>query len=511
MKNDVYNVIIVEDVADEAFLLERVVKKDNPEFKCTIVESFEDFKEKFLEMDWDAVISDYSFPEFNGLDVLKFVRERNQLIPFILVSGVIGEEHAVEIMKGGASDYVMKSSLIRLPVALRKEILDAEFKAKSLGDLALMKQLSLIAKHTTNPVVITNAENEIEWVNEAFVKAYEYTIEEVTGKTSRSILDGPDTNSDTLDYIKEMVAKHVSFSTEVLNYSKSGNKKWVIVNIEPLWDENENIERYFSIHHDITEKKAYESQLLKLNNTLEISVKERTKELEDLNEDLKSFNHTLANNLQHPVSIIGRWVDVLVKNELLDLPEQVVSGLQEIKKHAEKASIEINQLLLYSSAAQKIVNKSKCEIQDLLTVMSRELFYAEGKEVQKIIIEEPLYPCYADSSMIYHVLKNLLSNAFKFSSKEDKPVVKISSRKLEDTIVYSVEDNGVGFDMRYYELLFNPFSRLHADSEFEGNGIGLSITKRFVERNGGELWAESEVGKGSVFSFSMPAWDDGKK
>lgn len=506
MTNEIKRILIVEDNTDEAYLINREIQKAGDGYECSVVDSFSEFQKKFQEGNWDAIIADYRLSDFNGKDVLDYVRVQDENIPFIFVSGMIGEEFAVELMKAKASDYIMKDRLTRLPIALRKEIEDATFKRKALNDLALIKQLSLVAKHTTNHVVITNAREEIEWVNEAFEKTFGYTLAEVKGKVPGSFLQGPETESGTAEFMRQKIKIRESFSAEIINYSKAGEKLWIELYVEPLKNEEGEVEKFFSIQYDITEKKAHEAALLALNSSLEDKVLERTAALELLNDDLKSFNHTLANGLQKPVNLISRWVDVLFKYDSNDLPEEIKKSLEEIKKNAHKASREINQLLLYSTAAQKALNKSKCEISDLLYIFNREFVHIQKDALEKITIEGDLLPCYADVSMVYHVLKNLLSNAFKFTTKETHPMVKISSKAVGDMVVYSIEDNGVGFNTRYYDMLFKTFSRLHAESEFEGNGIGLSIAKKFVERNGGEIWAESKVGEGATFSFSVPAW-----
>ncbi len=506
MTNKTKRILIVEDNTEEAYLIDRAIQKEGDEYECSMVDSFGEFQEKFQEGNWDAVVSDYRFPGFTGKDVLDFVRMQDEIIPFIFVSGTIGEEFAVELMKAGASDYIIKDRLTRLPIALSKEIADATFKQKALKDLGLIKQLSLVAKHTTNHVVITNVREEIEWVNEAFEKTFGYTLAEVKGKVPGAFLQGAETDTATVEYMRQKIKIQEPFSAEIINYSKAGEKLWIELYIEPLRNEEGEVEKFFSIQYDITEKKAHEAQLLALNSSLEEKVRERTAALELLNEDLKSFNHTLANGLQKPVNLISRWVDVLFRYNLNDVPDEIKKNLEEIKKNANMASLEVNQLLLYSSAAQKALNKSKCEINDLLYVFNREFFHSKKDVSENIKIEGDLLPCFADASMVYHVLKNLLSNAFKFAGKEAHPIVKISSKAAGDKVVYSVKDNGVGFNDKYYDMLFKPFSRLHVESEFEGNGIGLCIAKKFVERNGGEIWAESIVGEGATFSFSVPAW-----
>ncbi|MRR21717.1 GHKL domain-containing protein, partial [bacterium] len=108
-------------------------------------------------------------------------------------------------------------------------------------------------------------------------------------------------------------------------------------------------------------------------------------------------------------------------------------------------------------------------------------------------------------SLIRQAVTNLLSNAVKYSSKNDHPVITVRSETAGDDIIYSVKDNGVGFNMKYIDKLFNVFQRLHSDREFEGNGVGLAIVQRIISRHGGRVWAESGVGEGATFFFTMPA------
>lgn len=499
-------ILIVEDNPDEAYLINRAIQKTGDDYECSIVTSFGEFQKKFQEGNWEAVVADYTFPDFNGKDVLDYVRMHDEIMPFIFVSGTIGEEFAVELMKSKATDYIMKDRLTRLPIALSKEISDAAFKRKALNDLGLIKQLSLVAKHTSNHVVITNVREEIEWVNEAFEKTFGYRLAEVKGKVPGAFLQGPETDPATVEFMRQKIKIQEPFSVEVINYSKTGTKLWIELYIEPLRNDKGEVVKFFSIQYDITEKKANEAALLALNIRLEEKVSERTAALELLNEELKSFNHTLANGLQKPVNVIIRWVDILFKHNTSNLPEEIKRCLEEIKKNAKNAAIEVNQLLLYSTAAQKPLNKTKCEIIDLIYVFNLEYSKVEKNILEGLIVEGDLLPCFADPSMIYHVLKNLLSNAFKFASKAANPMVKISSFASGEMVVYSIEDNGVGFNDKYYDMLFKPFSRLHAETEFEGNGIGLCIAKKFVERNGGEIWAKSVLGQGATFSFSVPAY-----
>ncbi len=510
MLSELRKLIFVDDNPDDAFLLSRALKKDGFEHAYTYVDNLEDFKQRFHGESWDAVISDFNLINFSGLDVLEHVRKNDSITPFILVSGIVGEDQAVDMMKAGASDYIMKGNLTRLTAALQRAIQEAEIKRKAQKDLALIKQLSLIAQHTSNHVLITNAKEEIEWVNSAFEKAMGYTLGEVTGKVPGDFLQGPETNPATVEHMAEMIRQQVPFRTEIVNYTKAGTKLWLAIYIEPVYDHEGKVEKFFSIQYDITDKKSFELRLLNLNQDLEEKVKRRTAALEQLNEDLKSFNYSLINHLQRPVNTIIQWVDVLFKRDLSKLSPDISSMLSEIKNQSLNASNQIKELLTYSLAAQKVVKKSKCEMQLMLSIVLGAPHIQDTLERVELIVEDNLQPCFADNNMVYHILQKILSNAIKFSSKKETPIIKIKSIVQHDTVIYSVEDNGVGFDMKYYDMLFKAFSRLHPASLFEGAGIGLSTAKRFVEMNGGEIWAEGKVDEGATFYFSLPIWEEPK-
>lgn len=119
------------------------------------------------------------------------------------------------------------------------------------------------------------------------------------------------------------------------------------------------------------------------------------------------------------------------------------------------------------------------------------------------ILIHPLLMAYADYSLMSRVLTNLLSNAIKYSGTKENPCIEISSFHNNNNIVYCIKDNGVGFDMKYYDKLFGVFQRLHNPREFEGTGVGLALMKRIILKHGGTIWAEAEVGKGAAFYFTV--------
>jgi light-regulated signal transduction histidine kinase (bacteriophytochrome) len=163
----------------------------------------------------------------------------------------------------------------------------------------------------------------------------------------------------------------------------------------------------------------------------------------------------------------------------------------------------IDSLLSFSRIGKQEVDKKKLDMDLLVKSEIEELqLTEEGKKASWNV--KKLEPCYGDSQLIKQVVINLLSNAVKYSSKKALPEIEIGSVTKENEIIYSVKDNGAGFDMKYYHKLFGVFQRLHRSSEFEGTGVGLATIQRIIMKHHGRVWAEASPDKGASFYFSLP-------
>ena len=162
----------------------------------------------------------------------------------------------------------------------------------------------------------------------------------------------------------------------------------------------------------------------------------------------------------------------------------------------------IDDLLTFSRLIRAPLNKQAVDTQALVRVVLEELAYMmDGRQIDLRIADIPA--CSADPALLKQVWINLLSNALKYTRKRHEAVVEIGYYPEAESIVYFVKDNGTGFDMRYKEKLFGVFQRLHSADEFEGTGVGLAIAQRIVQRHGGRIWAEAELGKGATFFFTI--------
>jgi light-regulated signal transduction histidine kinase (bacteriophytochrome) len=177
--------------------------------------------------------------------------------------------------------------------------------------------------------------------------------------------------------------------------------------------------------------------------------------------------------------------------------------LNVIRSNTERMNALIDDLLSFSRVLRESMTISKIDMGLLVSEVWDDLRAAHKERALEVKITE-LLPAFGDRALIRQVVFNLLSNAVKFTIGRTPGIVEISSADENGQIVYRVKDNGVGFDMRYYDKLFGVFQRLHSTAEYEGTGIGLALVQRIIHRHGGRVWAEGELNKGATFYFTLP-------
>jgi len=231
-------------------------------------------------------------------------------------------------------------------------------------------------------------------------------------------------------------------------------------------------------------------------------LEEKNTELLRSNAEMESFSYSVSHDLRAPLRAIGGYAAMLDEDygKLLDAEGRRL--LTEVQKNSKKMGDLIDDLLALSRLGRKEMKIGTVDMTELTQEALAEV-NSEYSSKTKIKIDK-LDDAPADHALMLHVMTNLISNALKYSSHGTEPVVEVTSRRADDAVIYSIKDNGVGFDMTYANKLFGVFQRLHAPSQFEGTGVGLAIVKRIVERHGGNVWAEGKVNEGATFSFSLP-------
>lgn len=243
--------------------------------------------------------------------------------------------------------------------------------------------------------------------------------------------------------------------------------------------------------------------LNEFNQNLEKMVKERTTELEIANKELESFSYSVSHDLRAPVRAIHSYMNIFMEDYAEQFDDEGKRLLNVVLKNGKKMGLLIDDLLSFSQLGRKELVKTNFPMNDLVRNIWNDLYKpGETREVEFKLNVLP--EAHAERSTIQQVWINLISNALKYTKNKSHTVIEISGKEEEGEIIYSIKDNGSGFDMQYYNKLFGVFQRLHSQEEFEGTGVGLAIVERIVEKHGGRIWAEGKVNEGATFYFSLP-------
>jgi PAS domain S-box-containing protein len=254
---------------------------------------------------------------------------------------------------------------------------------------------------------------------------------------------------------------------------------------------------------DVSNRKKAEMEILQLNKELEERVKVRTAELETSNKELEAFSYTVSHDLKAPLRAIDGFTTILLDKYKDKIDHDGIRMGAIIHENIRKMAQLIHDLLAFSRLNRGQINKTEIDMKNMALSVFDELVQAQDRDRIEFSMAE-ISNAHGDPGLILQVWRNLISNAVKYSSKKSKALIEINCTKKPGFLVYSVKDNGVGFNMDYKDKLFGVFERLHSQDDFEGTGVGLASVQRIINRHGGSVWAESKPDEGAVFYFSLP-------
>ncbi len=257
------------------------------------------------------------------------------------------------------------------------------------------------------------------------------------------------------------------------------------------------------ISDDITEQKRTEEAIRTLNANLEV----RANQLEAANKELESFSYSVSHDLRAPLRAIDGFSKIFEEDYGGHVDDEGRRLLTVVRDNSQRMGVLIDDLLAFSRLGRQSLSTERVDMKSLVVEALDSIRAADpGIDASTVVIRD-LPATTADPALLKQVWVNLLSNALKYSSTRDAPQIEVgflAAATAHDHVTYFVKDNGVGFDMRYYDKLFGVFQRLHRIEEFSGTGVGLAIVHRLVTRHGGRVWAEAELDKGATFFFSLP-------
>lgn len=265
-------------------------------------------------------------------------------------------------------------------------------------------------------------------------------------------------------------------------------------------DEHGVATHLLGISEDVTRQREMEREILDLN----MAMAERARVLEASNKDLESFSHYASHDLRSPLSVISGYAKLLEEIYAGSLDAKGLRYLSGIRNNVKLMGALVDGFLAFSTLRGRAIAKGHVNMSLLVQEVFKEvILYQPDSKIPHIHLGA-LPSAQADATLTRQVWVNLISNAVKYSSKRESPVIEIGASTSGAETTYWVRDNGAGFSMDHYDKLFEVFQRLHSEEEFHGSGIGLSIVQRVVTRHGGRVWAEGKVDEGATFFFTLP-------
>jgi PAS domain S-box-containing protein len=277
---------------------------------------------------------------------------------------------------------------------------------------------------------------------------------------------------------------------------------WIEVSGSPLKNSDGALCGGVVAFRDITEKKAAEREIQKLNQDLERRVIERTAQLEAAKNEMESFTYSVSHDLRAPLRHIAGFAGILMEDCAPQLDAEAKRHLARIQEGTRRMGVLVDELLALARVGRQALTYQRTSlntlVDDVITLLKPEI---EDRQVEWTIAELPQVDC--DPTLTRQVFQNLISNALKYTRNRAPAVIEIGQREENGQTTIFVRDNGAGFDMKYADKLFGVFQRLHRAEEFEGTGVGLATVQRIVQKHGGRTWAEAEVDKGATFYFTL--------
>ena len=340
-------------------------------------------------------------------------------------------------------------------------------------------------------IVVFNSNGQIVRFNRACELLSGYAAEEVMGRTFFDLFVPHDEWKGVEEVVSRLYAGEIMVEHENHWLTKSGEKRYIRWRNSIMRDDSGQVTFAIATGIDISDRKHLEEELNK-----------RAQDLVNVNKDLESFSYSVSHDLRGPLSTVGGFTTILLEDYSQRLDNEGRDYLSRINSSVKKMQHLIHDLLNLSRVGRQEVKREHVNMSTLISAYLQELKKEQPQRKIELIVEQNVYT-WADQRLVQVALENLLRNAFKFTAKKDVARIEFGSFLREGRAVFFVRDNGVGFDVKFARTIFEPFKRVHAEKEFAGTGIGLSIVKRVVDRHGGKVWAEGEIGKGAVFYFTL--------
>jgi two-component system sensor histidine kinase/response regulator len=438
-------ILTIDDNKDNLLVLEALLSDAFPGSKILKAASGKEGIRKAGLEHPDVILLDLVMPAMDGFETCSRLKKDDSLksIPVIILTAAeVESDDRVRALKMGAEAFL----------------------SKPVDEAELTAQVSAMLRIKQSETFVREENIRLEYLVEERTKDLQNQLEE-----------------------KRLTEEELHKSYEDLEISKLATLNL----LEDVKSEMEN-------------RRKAEEEILNLNKELENKVLERTSQLESANNELESFAYSVSHDLRAPLRAIDGFSKYVLDDYGKDLDANGKRLLSLIRTNTQKMDQLITDILALSRVSRSEHKLSKIDMTKMVISMYSECVNPENRTKLNFIIN-PLPETLGDATYLKQVWTNLISNAIKFSSKSNKPVIRVGGYTENGYNIYFIKDNGVGFNQEYAHKLYGVFQRLHKAEEFDGTGVGLAIVQRIILRHGGRVWAEGKQGEGATFYFSLPS------
>lgn len=450
--------------------------------------------------------------QINALDVYVDHKLRQVMLDTLRAEGNVWDFEIPLYRKSGQIFWALLSAKIityQNQQALFVSLIDITERHEM--ELALRQseqRYRLLAENVRDVIWTMDLKGRFTYISPSVESLRGYTPDEVKRQSLEEVIDQRSIpvvlkgleEAQTMAALGKQVAEH---EYEVLQPRRDGSVVSTGVTTRLLYHDDGTVE-ILGVTRDISDRKQAEENLHLINRKLE----EQSARLAEMNRELDSFAHTISHDLRAPLRRIAGYIQLMLSDESTALPQPTRDMLERIDQASRGLYKLVENILTFSRTARGEINCSAVNLSEMAHAVMRELAADRTLPHHASLqwsVQENLR-CEADPALMRVVLENLLGNAIKFTGLTAEPRVELYAAENETgETVFTVRDNGAGFDPGHSADLFAPFVRLHTETEFQGTGIGCATAKRIIERHGGRIWAEGTPGAGAAFHFTLPA------
>lgn len=497
------HILHLEDDPADAELVQAKLEAAGLTCQITHVQTRAEFEEALRQGNVEIILADFHLPMYDGMSALHLAQKVCPDVPFIFVSGTLGEDAAIEGLTEGATDYVLKQKLSRLVPAVKRALQEAENWRERQRAEEELRKLSQAVAQSANMIVITDIQGRIEYANPRFTETTGYTLDEALGQTTQ-ILKSGHTPPEVYQQLWATITAGKEWRGEFYNKKKSGELYWESASISPIKNADGVITHFLAVKEDITERKRAEETRAKLEDQLRHAQKM---------ESIGRLAGGVAHDFNNMLTVIQGYCALM--QDQIPAGDPLLADLNQIRRASERASTLTRQLLAFSR--QQVLAPTVLDLNELVANLQKMLGRLIGEDITLSTVLQPgLWSIIADPGQMEQVIMNLVVNARDAMPTGGQIILETDNVYIDANyaqthlevpigpcVLLVITDTGHGMDKPTLARIFEPF--FTTKEQGKGTGLGLATVYGIVKQSGGHITVYSEPGQGTTFKIYLPA------